>query len=101
MSGIRTVILGVFFGVVLAAGLLLPPIQSYKIRRHLTQIHTEQNSVPSVSVMISTNAIARRQGQHHDSDWLIHSSSAEPKRRQVLQGRFSAPEAFGLFRLDQ
>lgn len=72
MSGKRMVILGVFFGVVLAAGLLLPPIQSYKIRRHRTQIHTEQNSVPSVSVMISTNAIAG------NSDWSFTSVPLNP-----------------------
>jgi len=58
----RTLII-VAIGVVLAAGLLLPPIQSSKTRRHGTQIHTEKNSPPSASVTISTNAMAGGQGQ--------------------------------------
>jgi hypothetical protein len=62
MSRKHMFILGAFIGLVLAAGLLLPPIQSSKIRRHSTQIHTE-NSPPSVSVTISTNAMVGRQTQ--------------------------------------
>jgi hypothetical protein len=63
MSRKHMFILGAFIGLVLAAGLLLPPIQSSKIRRLSTQIHTEKNSPPSVSVTISTNAMVGRQSQ--------------------------------------
>jgi hypothetical protein len=62
MSRKHMFILGAFIGLVLAAGLLLPPIQSSKIRRHSTQIQGE-NSAPSVSVTISTNAMAGRQSE--------------------------------------
>ena len=63
MSRKPVVILGAFIGLVFAAGLLLPPIQSVKTRRHRTQIHTGKNTPPSVSVTISTNAMVGRQTQ--------------------------------------
>jgi hypothetical protein len=63
MSRKHMFILGAFIGLVLAAGLLLPPIQSPKVRRHSTQIHNVQNSLPSVNVTISTNAKVGRQTQ--------------------------------------
>ena len=62
MSRKHMFILGAFISLVVAAGLLLPPIPSSRIRRHSTQIHTE-NSPPSVSVTIGTNAMAGRQTQ--------------------------------------
>jgi hypothetical protein len=63
MSRKHMFVLGACIGLVLAAGWLLPPIQNSKVRRHGTHIHTEQNSLPSVSITIGTNAMVGRQTQ--------------------------------------
>ena len=63
MSRKHIFMLGAFISLVLAAGLWLPPMQSSKVRRHNTRIHTERNAPPSMNVTVATNEMIGRPPQ--------------------------------------